>query len=71
MKLYIELLMLYVSSHPLFALSDEQSPQGYVTHVLVYLEGRDFLHWNHRWLQHLPLPGPPTSLLMLVLGCRS
>lgn len=71
MKLDILLLMLYVDSHPLFALSDEQTPPSYVTLVLVYLEGRDFLHWNHRWLQHLPLPGPPTSLLMLVLDCMS
>lgn len=32
-----------------------------------YLEHRGFLHWNHQWLQHLPLPGPPTSLGVLDL----
>lgn len=51
--------------------SDKHPPQGNATLVPLYLECRGFLHWNHQWLQHLPLPGPPISPLMLVLDLRN
>lgn len=39
--------------------------------VLVYLARRGSLRWNHPRLRHPPLPGPPTSLLLLVLDSKS
>jgi len=72
LELNTELLVLDINLHPLFALTViNNPPRGNVTLVLVYLEHRGFLHWNHQWLQHPPLPGSPTSLLMLVLDSKS